>query len=86
MASTKIPGGEVGIYTWWDPESWCKDRKEMTVRYADLEEKTSPAFAMGPGLVLAQPQGTQGQQTQGTIGQQGPTQGTAQPRMQMSGI
>lgn len=84
--STKIPGGEVGIYTWWDPESWCKDRKEMTVRYSDLEEKTSPAFALGPGLVLAQPQGTQGQQTQGTIGQQGATQATAQPRMQMSGI
>ncbi|KAG6335098.1 hypothetical protein ID866_3987 [Astraeus odoratus] len=78
--STKIPGGEVGLYTWWDPESWCKDRKEMTVRYADLEEKTTPAFTAGPGLVLAQ-----GQQTQGTIGQQG-GQATAQPRMQITGI
>ncbi|KAI6011203.1 hypothetical protein BKA83DRAFT_4392277 [Pisolithus microcarpus] len=84
--STKIPGGEVGIYTWWDPESWCKDRKEMTVRYADLEEKTAPAFAMGPGLVLTQPQSAQGQQ-QGTIGQQTVAgQGTTQPRMQVAGI
>lgn len=54
----------------------------MTVRYADLEEKTVPAFAGGSGLVLAQPQGTQGQQTQGqqAVGQ------TTQPRMQMTGI
>ncbi|KIJ62656.1 hypothetical protein HYDPIDRAFT_135828 [Hydnomerulius pinastri MD-312] len=85
--STKIPGGEAGAYTWWDPEAWGKERKEMTVRYADLEEKTVSAFAMGPGLVLAQPgQGGQGQQVQGPIGGQVSNQTTAQPRMQMAGI
>ena len=24
----------------WDPENWCKERKEMTMRYTDIEEKT----------------------------------------------
>jgi CCR4-NOT transcription complex subunit 2 len=85
--STKIPGGEAGTYTWWDPESWTKERKEMTVRYADLEEKNVPAFVMGPGLVLNQAtQGAQGQQVPGTIGSQVSNQTTAQPRMQMAGI
>ncbi|KAF9221547.1 hypothetical protein BS17DRAFT_881686 [Gyrodon lividus] len=85
--STKIPGGEAGAYTWWDPESWGKDRKEMTVRYVDLEEKTVPAFAMGPGLVLNQPaQGAQGQPVPGAIGGQLSSQTTGQPRMQMAGI
>ncbi|KAH7885203.1 hypothetical protein F5I97DRAFT_1347054 [Phlebopus sp. FC_14] len=85
--STKIPGGEAGSYTWWDPESWGKERKEMTVRYADLEEKTVPAFAMGPGLVLAQGgQGVQAQQLQGAIGQPVSNQTTVQARMQMAGI
>jgi CCR4-NOT transcription complex subunit 2 len=85
--STKIQGGEAGAYTWWDPESWGKDRKEMTVRYADLEEKTAAAFSMGPGLVLNQAtQGAQGQQVQGPIGGQLSSQTTGQPRMQMAGI
>ncbi|KAG8214668.1 hypothetical protein J3R82DRAFT_9746 [Butyriboletus roseoflavus] len=85
--STKIPGGEVGTYTWWDPESWTKERKEMTVRYADLEEKTVPAFVMGPGLVLNQAtQGAQGQQVPGAIGAPVSNQSTGQPRMQMAGI
>lgn len=53
----KSPGGEVGIYTWWDPELWCKDWKEMVVWYSDLEERTSLTFQMGPGLILVQPQG-----------------------------
>ncbi|EIW81078.1 hypothetical protein CONPUDRAFT_124008 [Coniophora puteana RWD-64-598 SS2] len=74
--SSKIPGGEAGTYTWWDPESWCKERKEMNVRYADLEEKTVPAFAMGPGLVPAQggqghlPNAGQQQQQQQGLGAQ----------------
>jgi hypothetical protein len=84
--STKIPGGEAGAYTWWDPESWGKDRKEMTVRYTDLEEKTVPAFSMVPGLVLNQAQGAQGQQVPGAIGGQLSSQTTGQPRMQMAGI
>ncbi|KAG6829795.1 hypothetical protein H0H92_003450 [Tricholoma furcatifolium] len=50
--SQKVPGGEQGQYTFWDTESWVKERKEMTVLYSDLEEKNSPAFALGPGLVL----------------------------------
>ena len=84
--STKIPGGEAGTYTWWDPESWTKERKEMTVRYADLEEKNVAAFVMGPGLVLNQAaQGAQGQ-VPGTIGSQVSNQPAGQPRMQMAGI
>jgi CCR4-NOT transcription complex subunit 2 len=51
--SQKVQGGEQGTYTFWDPENWLKERKEMTVLYADLEEKN------GNGLVpphTAQPQ------------------------------
>lgn len=86
--SSKIPGGEAGTYTWWNPDDWCKERKEMSVRYADLEEKTVPAFVMGPGLVLAQPgQNIPGQQqVPGATGQQGGAQSTGQARMQMAGI
>jgi len=51
--SQKVPGGEQGLYTFWDPESWSKERKEMTVLYADLEEKSQPAFIQGQGLALA---------------------------------
>lgn len=59
----------------------------MTVRYTDLEEKTVPAFVMGPGLVLNQTaQGGQGQQVPGTIGVQVSSQTTGQPRMQLAGI
>jgi CCR4-NOT transcription complex subunit 2 len=46
-----VQGGEQGQYTFWDPENWCKERKEMTVLYADLEEKSQPAFANSQGLV-----------------------------------
>ncbi|KAF8073553.1 hypothetical protein FPV67DRAFT_1605889 [Lyophyllum atratum] len=52
--SQKVPGGEQGQYTFWDPENWVKERKDMTVLYSDLEEKNVPAFVTGPGLVLAQ--------------------------------
>lgn len=66
--SQKVPGGEQGQYTFWDPENWAKERKEMTVMYADLEEKNVPAFVHGLGLVPAQ-----------SVGQQQPTQvGTGQ--------
>ena len=67
--SQKVPGGEQGQYTFWDPENWTKERKDMTVLYADLEEKNVPAFVQGPGLVLA-PTGGQavGQQLQTPIG------------------
>lgn len=52
--SQKVQGGvgEQGQYTFWDPENWAKERKDMTVLYADLEEKSVPAFLSGPGLVL----------------------------------
>jgi len=73
--SQKVQGGEQGQYTFWDPENWTKERKEMTVLYADLEEKNVPAFVQGPGLVLAQ-SGGQGQ----AVSQQHQTQvGTVQP-------
>ncbi|KAI0793031.1 hypothetical protein BC629DRAFT_1250434, partial [Irpex lacteus] len=38
-SSQKVAGGEQGTYTYWDAENWEKARKEMTVLYADLEEK-----------------------------------------------
>lgn len=49
-ASRKVEGGEHGTYTYWDPESWEKQRKDLTVLYADLEEKSlTPAF-QGPTI------------------------------------
>ncbi|KAI0076743.1 hypothetical protein K474DRAFT_1691207 [Panus rudis PR-1116 ss-1] len=51
--SAKVPGGEQGTYSYWDPENWEKSRKVMTVLYADLEEKGAPVFAPGPTLQLA---------------------------------
>jgi CCR4-NOT transcription complex subunit 2 len=62
--SQKVPGGEQGVYTFWDPENWGKERKEMTVLYADLEEKSVPVFVHGPGIVLATPQTAQAQAQQ----------------------
>ncbi|KAF9464218.1 hypothetical protein BDZ94DRAFT_527900 [Collybia nuda] len=72
--SQKVQGGEQGQYTFWDPENWVKERKEMIVLYVDLEEKNVPAFVQGPGLVLAQPTGqgqAAGQQPQAQVGIQG---------------
>ncbi|KAE9396108.1 hypothetical protein BT96DRAFT_861243 [Gymnopus androsaceus JB14] len=57
--SSKVHGGESGQYTYWDPENWAKERKDMTVIYAELEEKSTPAFMPGPGLIPA-PQPTPG--------------------------
>lgn len=65
--SQKVHGGESGQYTYWDPENWVRERKDMTVHYLDLEEKANPAFVNGPTLVLAAP--SQGQVT-GTPGPQ----------------
>ncbi|KDQ62074.1 hypothetical protein JAAARDRAFT_189448 [Jaapia argillacea MUCL 33604] len=88
--SQKVPGGEQGTYTYWDPDNWEKGRKEMTVMYADLEEKSQPVFA--PGLTLqiasagvnppqAQPaQATQQQQPQPTQAQQAQAQALQAPR------
>ncbi|KAL0570568.1 transcriptional regulator [Marasmius crinis-equi] len=71
-ASQKIPMGETGQYTYWDPENWMKERKDMTVLYSDLEEKTSPVFLPGPGLVPA----TGGQQQGQVVGAVQPGQPT----------
>ncbi|KAF9265222.1 hypothetical protein L218DRAFT_860846 [Marasmius fiardii PR-910] len=60
-ASQKIHLGETGQYTFWDPENWMKERKDMTVLYSDLEEKTVPVFMPGPGLVPATGAQQQGQ-------------------------
>ncbi|KAJ7644408.1 hypothetical protein FB45DRAFT_897843 [Roridomyces roridus] len=57
--SAKVPGGEQGLYTIWDAENWGKEHKEMSVLYAELEEKNVPAFASGPGLVPLTQQGGQ---------------------------
>ncbi|KAI5896245.1 uncharacterized protein SCHCODRAFT_02614346 [Schizophyllum commune H4-8] len=47
----KSAHGEQGTYTIWDPESWSKEAKELSVMYADLEEKAIPAFAPTTTLV-----------------------------------
>lgn len=58
--SQKIPGGEMGMYTYWDPEVWQKERKQMTVEYKDLEDKSAPVFAPLPTIqVAAQAPGSQ---------------------------
>lgn len=71
----KVPGGEQGQYTYWDPDMWQKERKELTVLYADLEEKSTPAFLPGSSAVTpptAQGQGQpQLQQLQSSQIQQG---------------
>lgn len=41
--------GEQGLFTYWDPDNWEKGRKEFTVLYSELEDKSSPVFA-GPSL------------------------------------
>lgn len=50
--SQKVLGGERGTYSYWDPENWEKNRKEMTVVYSDLEEKTHTVFANSATLQL----------------------------------
>ncbi|OSX57226.1 hypothetical protein POSPLADRAFT_1174699 [Postia placenta MAD-698-R-SB12] len=49
VASQKVPGGEHGTYSYWDPDNWEKARKEITVLYVDLEEKT-PVFFQGQAI------------------------------------
>lgn len=89
-----MPGGEQGTYTFWDPDNWAKERKEMVVLYADLEEKTlttpapapptsatavTSAGAFAPGSVQQQQQGPpQLQQMQ--MGQMG-QMGQVQPQV-----
>ncbi|CAL1713590.1 unnamed protein product [Somion occarium] len=51
--SQKVLGGERGSYSYWDPENWEKNRKEMTVLYSDLEEKSHPVFVHSQTLQLA---------------------------------
>ncbi|KAJ3732378.1 NOT2 family protein [Lentinula guzmanii] len=57
--SSKVPGGESGQYIYWDPENWTKERKDFTVIYTELEEKSHPAFMPGTALIPA-PQSTPG--------------------------
>lgn len=61
-SSQKVAGGEQGTYTYWDAENWEKARKEMTVLYADLEEKSQPLFA--PSVTLQPSQAQQQSQPQ----------------------
>ncbi|KIJ54503.1 hypothetical protein M422DRAFT_63817 [Sphaerobolus stellatus SS14] len=75
LPSTKVPGGEAGTYTFWDPETWSKERKDLTVLYTDLEEKAIPVFVPGaPGL---QPNinGITASQVAGGVGSVGATAG-----------
>ncbi|KAK7048043.1 NOT2 family protein [Favolaschia claudopus] len=58
--STKVHGGEQGLYTIWDADSWQKEHKEMNVIYADLEEKNVPAFAQSATLVPVSQSAAQG--------------------------
>ena len=58
----QVAGGEQGPYTVWDADAWAKERKDMTILYADLEEKV-PLTQQPP----AQPQ-TQAQAGPGMVG------------------
>ena len=66
-------GGEQGTYTFWDPDNWAKERKEMVVLYADLEEKTltNPAPAPPPPAATATAAAAF---APGSVQQQGPPQ------------
>lgn len=75
--SQKVPGGEAGTYTFWDPESWSKERKELTVLYADLEERSISPF-------LQQGQGIQPSVNVGLQNNIGPTGGVLNPLRQQS--
>jgi len=52
----KVPGGEQGTYTFWDPDNWDKELKEMAVLYADLEKTLTvpPVTTFTPGSVQQQ--------------------------------
>ena len=76
-SSQKVPGGEQGTYTYWDPENWEKARKEMTVLYSDLEEKSQPVFA--PGATLRIAAATPGVQQQAQMQQQRNTMAVSAP-------
>ncbi|KAF7799436.1 hypothetical protein EIP86_010671 [Pleurotus ostreatoroseus] len=76
-SSQKVPGGEQGTYTYWDPENWEKARKEMTVLYSDLEEKSQPVFAPGATLQIAA--ATPGVQQQAQMQQQRNTMAVSAP-------
>jgi len=70
--SQKVPGGEQGTYTFWDPENWGKERKEMIVLYTDLEEKNltaPPTATFAPGSVQQQQQQAPPQLQQMQMGQ-----------------
>ncbi|CAA7261530.1 unnamed protein product [Cyclocybe aegerita] len=79
-------GGEQGQYTFWDPENWVKERKEMTVLYADLEEKSVPAFMNGPNLVLQPVSQSQTSSQQGPMGGQPQLPSRASFQMGMAGL
>ncbi|KAN0139643.1 NOT2 / NOT3 / NOT5 family domain containing protein [Lactarius tabidus] len=82
--SQKVPGGEQGTYTFWDPDNWAKERKEMVVLYTDLEEKTltTPAPAPPPSAGAAA-----GAFAPGSVQQQQQQQGPPQlQQMQMGGM
>ncbi|KIY52419.1 hypothetical protein FISHEDRAFT_28425, partial [Fistulina hepatica ATCC 64428] len=49
----QVPGGEAGSYVIWDAENWTKQRRDMTVLYAELEDVKVPVFAPAPTLQLA---------------------------------
>ncbi|KAJ7163089.1 NOT2 family protein [Mycena filopes] len=85
--SAKVPGGEQGLYTIWDADAWGKEHKEMSVLYAELEEKNVPAFVAGPGLVPvgAGAAGSQGQGQGQTVQQQQQQQQQTQQQQQQQG-
>ncbi|TDL19716.1 hypothetical protein BD410DRAFT_791866 [Rickenella mellea] len=80
--SGKIDGGEQGTYTYWDPDNWEKQRKDLTVMYSDLEEKASPVFdGMTIQLRANVPTPAQ-QEAQRQVQQQLQTQTTQMPSAQ----
>jgi hypothetical protein len=55
-----VKGGEHGPFVCWDTDAWARDVREMTVLFADLEER-GPAGVFPPGMTLVVPGQGQGQ-------------------------
>ena len=65
--------GEVGYYTYWDVDNWTRERKEMTVVYSELEER-SAGGVFPPAQTLEQSK----QMLAASLGASGTTAGAQQ--------
>jgi CCR4-NOT transcription complex subunit 2 len=64
-AHAKTAGGEAGAFVVWDADAWAKDVRELSVLYADLEEKLAPVFPQTAALAYPGQQAPPAVQVQG---------------------